>query len=74
MERYKHLSASIVLASPGILLVYDAIALYFGGRDATLSAVISGWALYYRELPWLVASVFLFLWLHWFGEIIFARH
>jgi hypothetical protein len=66
-------SAVIALAGPMFVIVYDVIAYELGGKEATISAVVSHWAEAFHELPYIVAAVFVWLWLHLFFEVI-MRH
>jgi hypothetical protein len=59
-------SAIIVLFAPAIIIIYDLLAIHFGGPEASLSAAIQRIARAYPELPALCAGLFVWLWAHLF--------
>ena len=73
MNNFHRLTAFIVLIAPAVIIAYDIVALFIGGRDATITAVVRQAARHYHELPWVIGGLFFWLWLHFFGEVILER-
>jgi hypothetical protein len=73
MQTMIRITAILVLLSPGVVIAYDLLALTVGGPNATITHVVQWWARKYSELPWIVAGLLVFLWLHLFGAIVLDR-
>jgi len=70
---WQTLSGILIILAPALVLIYDVVAGYFGGRQATLSAAVERLALAYPELPALAGGLFCWLWLHLFLSGLIAR-
>jgi hypothetical protein len=73
LQLFHIVSAVIALGGPMFVILYDIVALELGGREATISHVVRGWAETFHELPYIVAAVLVWLWLHLFFEVL-IRH
>jgi hypothetical protein len=67
MTVYERVSSGIVLIMPAIVIIYDVFVFEAFGRDATITAAVQKMARNWGELPWVVAGLFVWLWLHLFG-------
>lgn len=70
MNVFRIISAVIALVGPCLVIVWDLIADAIGGPKATISDVIRGWSRDFHELPYLVAAIFVWLWMHLFFQVI----
>jgi len=60
------LTVAVVLAAPLVIAAYDLLAQWYGGCDATITAVVRGWAGRWKPLPYFVALAMFLLWMHFF--------
>jgi hypothetical protein len=70
MEHWQRVSALVAVLGPAAVLIYDAIVAIMFGREATITFVVQQWARTYHELPYLVAGLMVWLWLHLFFEVV----
>ena len=70
MERWQAISAIIVIVAPAAVIVYDVIIRLAIGREATITHVVQQWALKHEDMPYAVAGLFLWLWLHLFFRVV----
>lgn len=73
LSTVQRLTAILVIAAPLVVISYDVIVSIVWGRTATITAVVQSWAHEYRDLPYVVAGLFVWLWLHLFFEIVIAH-
>lgn len=69
MDAWTAIAAVIAIGGPAIIILYDVVIAYAVGNHATISHVVRAFAVHYRELPYIVACVFFFLWLHLFDPL-----
>lgn len=70
---WRTLTAALIVMAPGLIILYDLVAKYFGGSDATITRVIQEWTKSLTELPAIAAALFVWLWLHLFLNSIISR-
>ena len=66
-------TALLVCIVPLLILLYDSVASWVGGYEATITAAIQKMATKYPELPALTGAFMVWLWLHLFLNHIVAR-
>ena len=72
MEVWQKATSAVVVLAPAAVLVYDVLALWMAGKEATITHVVQQWSKEYHELPWAAAGLFLWLWLHLFGALLLS--
>ena len=64
---WRRTTGLVIVASAGLLIAYDVLALVFGGEDATISAVINDGAYVGPVLPFAMGAVIVGLLVHFLG-------
>jgi hypothetical protein len=74
MDMWQRITAAFVLVAPLIVIGYDIAVFVFVGEQATISSVVRQWSRQWHDLPYVIAGLFVWLWLHLFFEVIVNRH
>lgn len=69
----QRLTAILVIIAPMLVILYDVAIDFFYGREATITFCLQQFARKFSDLPYIVAGLLVWLWLHLFFEIVMKR-
>jgi hypothetical protein len=73
MSNWQITSAIIVIMGPAVVIAYDILASFLGGKTATITYVVQQWQRSFPELGYFAAALLFFLWCHLFAASFLDR-